>query len=133
MSRPSSSWELQSRDILSHRWAWKQREVIMSEHEELSIAIVGGGIGGLTAALSLLQAGVDVHVYERATTISELGAGIAVSPNATRILYRLGLSGALEAMGIKTFAWHFRRWDGGWTLLPPSPHAAGVAAFRLSP
>ena len=66
------------------------------EHKELSIAIVGGGIGGLSAALSLLRAGVDVHVYERARSISEIGAGIAVSPNATRILSRLGLADALE-------------------------------------
>ena len=85
--------------------------------KELSIAIIGGGIGGLSAALSLLDAGLDVHVYERARTISEIGAGIAVSPNATRILYRLGLARALETSGVKTLAWHYRRWDDGRTLL----------------
>ena len=85
--------------------------------KDLSIAIIGGGIGGLSAALSLLDAGVDVHVYERARTISEIGAGIAVSPNATRILYRLGLALALERSGVKTLAWRDRRWDDGRTLL----------------
>jgi salicylate hydroxylase len=101
----------------------------MLERKELSIAVVGGGIGGLTAALSLLQAGVDVHVYERARTISEIGAGIAVSPNATRILYRLGLSEPLETTSVKTGAWHYRRWDDGRTLLRSPLGAAVVAAF----
>jgi len=41
-----------------------------------SIAIIGGGIGGLGAALSLLQAGFDVHVYEQAKALREVGAGI---------------------------------------------------------
>jgi len=84
---------------------------------EPTIAIIGGGIGGLSAALSLLDAGLDVQVYERARTISEIGAGIAVSPNATRILHRLGLAQALESTAVKTLAWHDRRWDDGRTLL----------------
>ena len=82
-----------------------------------SVAIIGGGIGGLSAAISLLHAGVDVQVYERARTISEIGAGIAVSPNATRILDRLGLRQALESTGVKTLAWHDRRWNDGRTLM----------------
>src|SRR5438477_5032269 len=101
-------------------------------NKNLSIAIVGGGIGGLSAALSLLRAGVDVHVYERARTISEIGAGIAVSPNATRILYRLGLAEALRNMGVKTLAWHDRRWDDGRTLLW-SPLGETVEAAFGSP
>ena len=57
-----------------------------------SVGIIGGGIGGLSAALSLLRAGFDVHVYEQAPRISEIGAGIQISPNASRLLIRLGLS-----------------------------------------
>src|SRR6266516_3563556 len=87
------------------------------EQNEPSIAIIGGGIGGLSAALSLLRAGVEVQVYERARTISEVGAGIAVSPNASRILDRLGLTEALENAAVKPLAWHDRRWDDGRTLL----------------
>ena len=79
------------------------------KHKDLSVAIIGGGIGGLSAALSLLQAGVDAQVYERARSISEVGAGIAVSPNAARILCRLGLADGLENMVVKTLAWHSRR------------------------
>jgi salicylate hydroxylase len=82
-----------------------------------SVAIIGGGIGGLAAALSLLRAGLDVHVYERARKLSEVGAGIQVSPNASRILHGLGLADALANMGVKPLAIHQRRWDDGRTLL----------------
>ncbi|MFC7533818.1 FAD-dependent monooxygenase [Actinoplanes sp. GCM10030250] len=82
-----------------------------------SVAVIGGGIGGLTAAACLLQAGLDVHVYEQASRLSEVGAGVQVSPNASRILHRLGLAGPLAATGVKPLAWHQRRWDNGRTLL----------------
>ena len=52
--------------------------------KDISIAIIGGGIGGLTAAVSLLQAGFDVRVYEQARWLSEVGAGINIGPNASR-------------------------------------------------
>jgi salicylate hydroxylase len=80
------------------------------------VAIVGGGIGGLAAALSLLRAGLDVHVYEQAPEMREVGAGIQVSPNATRILHRLGLAETLAMVGVRPLALHQRRWDDGRTL-----------------
>jgi len=83
----------------------------------LSVGIAGGGIGGLTAALSLLQRGFDVHVYEQAGEFAEVGAGIQVSPNASRILHGLGLGDALAEMGVRPLAWRQRRWDDGRTLL----------------
>jgi salicylate hydroxylase len=82
-----------------------------------SIAVIGGGIGGLSAALSLLRAGFDVHVYEQASTLAEVGAGVQVSPNASRVLHRLGLAEPLARAGVKPLAWHQRRWDDGRTLL----------------
>jgi salicylate hydroxylase len=88
-----------------------------AQGKPLRVAVIGGGIGGITAALSLLRAGADVHVYERAKTLSEVGAGIQVSPNASRILHRLGLADALANMGVKPLAFHQRRWDDGRTLL----------------
>jgi salicylate hydroxylase len=94
-----------------------------------SIAIIGGGIGGLSAALSLLRAGLDVHVYERARKLSEVGAGIQVSPNASRILHGLGLADALAKMGVKPLAIHQRRWDDGRTLLRTPLGEAVEAAF----
>jgi salicylate hydroxylase len=94
-----------------------------------SVAIVGGGIGGMAAALSLLQAGFDVHVYERAATVSEVGAGIQVSPNASRVLHRLGLADDLARMGVRPLAWHQRRWDDGRTLLRADLGDAVIDAF----
>ena len=85
--------------------------------QALSVAVVGGGLGGLTAALALLQAGIDVHVYEQAGTLREIGAGVQISPNASRVLHRLGLAYALAQTGVKPLAWHQRRWDDGATLL----------------
>ena len=72
----------------------------------VSVGVIGGGIGGLSAALSLLDAGFDVHVYEQAPTLAEVGAGVQVSPNASRILHRLGLAGELARTGVRPLAWH---------------------------
>jgi salicylate hydroxylase len=82
-----------------------------------TIAVIGGGLGGSAAALSLLKAGFDVQVYERARVLREVGAGIVLTPNVTRILHRLGFAAALEALGIAPIAFHQRRWDDGRTLL----------------
>jgi salicylate hydroxylase len=49
---------------------------------QLSVGVVGGGIGGLTAALCLLRAGFDVQVYEQTSRLAAVGAGVQVSPNA---------------------------------------------------
>jgi len=57
----------------------------------VKIAIVGGGIGGMTLALSLLDAGLgDVEIYESAGAIKELGVGINILPHAVRELSELG-------------------------------------------
>jgi salicylate hydroxylase len=86
------------------------------QQRNLSIAIVGGGIGGLTAAISLLQAGFDVHVYEQARWLSEVGAGINIGPNASRLLIRLGLGPELAKVAFRSPAFHQRRWQDGRTL-----------------
>ncbi len=85
--------------------------------KKLTIAIVGGGIGGSAAALSLLKAGFDVQVYEQARELREVGAGIVVTPNATRVLYNLGFADALEKLGAVPDAIRQRRWDDGRTLM----------------
>ncbi len=81
------------------------------------MAVIGGGIGGLAAALSLLRAGFDVHIYEQARALRELGAGIVISPNATRILHGLGLADELAKAGVAPMAFRQRRWEDGRTLL----------------
>jgi salicylate hydroxylase len=95
----------------------------------LSVAVVGGGIGGLSAALSLLRAGFDVEVYEQSSTLGEVGAGVQLSPNASRVLHTVGLADALAASGVKPLAWHQRRWDDGRTLLRTPLAAPLEAAF----
>jgi 2-polyprenyl-6-methoxyphenol hydroxylase-like FAD-dependent oxidoreductase len=58
----------------------------------MRIAIVGGGIGGLTTALALKEFGFEAEVYEQAPVLLDVGAAIAVWPNALRVLERLGLA-----------------------------------------
>src|SRR3954469_1709396 len=64
--------------------------------------VIGGGIGGLTMALSLHQAGVGVRVYEAARDIAPLGVGINLQPTAVRELVELGLGAELAQTGIET-------------------------------
>ena len=84
--------------------------------KDIRIAIIGGGIGGLTTAISLLQAGFDVQVYEQSRLLSEVGAGINISPNASRILIRLGLGEECARVAFRSPFFHQRRWDDGRTL-----------------
>jgi salicylate hydroxylase len=67
----------------------------------LRAAIVGGGIGGIAAACSLRQRGVDVAVFEQAKALGEIGAGVLVLPNGLRQLERMGLRAALAAVGAR--------------------------------
>jgi salicylate hydroxylase len=99
--------------------------------KNVSIAIIGGGIGGSAAALSLLQSGFDVHVYEQKRAVREVGAGIVLTPNATRVLQGLGLGPDLEALAVAPTAWRQRRWDDGRTLLC-TPFAAPRGSRRPS-
>lgn len=69
---------------------------------KLSIAIVGGGIGGLVAAVALRDSGHAVTVYEQASEFREIGAGVTLHPNATRLLEKLGLGDALRKIGSPT-------------------------------
>ena len=66
-----------------------------------NIAIVGGGIGGLAAALALIRRGIDVDVYEQAPELRELGAGVQISANGSRVLHELGLAAALEKVQVE--------------------------------
>jgi 2-polyprenyl-6-methoxyphenol hydroxylase-like FAD-dependent oxidoreductase len=63
----------------------------MSGRERSEFLVIGGGIGGLTAALALARAGRPVRVLERAAQFGEIGAGLQVAPNASRVLDRLGV------------------------------------------
>ena len=74
----------------------------------LEVVISGGGIGGLTAALTCRCRGYDVTVCEQADEISEVGAGLQISPNASRLLGDLGLREAMEEASFKPDALELR-------------------------
>src|ERR1044071_4938447 len=79
------------------------------------VAIVGAGIGGLTAALALIREGIDVEVHEQAPELKELGAGVQISSNGTRVLYALGLGAACEKVGVVVAGKEIRLWSTGQT------------------
>ncbi|MBV8358228.1 MAG: FAD-dependent monooxygenase [Deltaproteobacteria bacterium] len=82
----------------------------------MRVIIIGAGIGGLVAALTMRRAGIEVEVFEQSAALREIGAGIQISPNASRILQRLGLASSMHEYGVRPLAVHIRRWDNGRTL-----------------
>lgn len=64
----------------------------------LHVLVAGAGIGGLTAALALLKRGIDVDVYEQAGELREVGAGLQLGANGSRVPYALGLGPDLEPL-----------------------------------
>ena len=77
------------------------------------VAIIGGGIGGLTAALSLQHFGVPVRVFEQARALREIGAGVTVTPNAMSVLDFLGIGQALAEQAGETLRYSVRSADDG--------------------
>lgn len=82
------------------------------------IGIIGGGIGGLTAALALLRKGFDVTVFEQASVLAEVGAGLQISPNGVRVLCMLGLEKELLEICFEPEGKEIRLWNTGdtWKL-----------------
>ena len=68
--------------------------------KDIQIAIIGAGIGGMTAAVTLAQKGFKINVFEQAPELSEVGAGLTVTPNATKGLIYLGLGEAMNKIGM---------------------------------
>lgn len=89
----------------------------------LRVLIAGGGIGGLTAAAALLQKGIDVEVYEQARELREVGAGVQLAANATRVLYALGVGEELKALSCEAQGKEIRHWRTGeaWKLFDLGP------------
>ncbi len=76
----------------------------------LRVAVIGAGIGGLAAACALRQCGFEVELYDRATELGEVGAGLQLGPNAVKVLRGLGLEPALgtfafEPTNIVSLSW----------------------------
>jgi len=92
----------------------------------MQVAIAGGGIGGMTLALSLLDAGIDdVDVYESAPILKELGVGINVLPHAVRELTELGLLDELSGIGLPTAELEYYSKHGQLVWREPRGLAAG--------
>src|SRR5215472_8448440 len=79
------------------------------------VVVVGAGIGGLAAALALLKRGIDVQVYEQSSELKEVGAGIQISSNGTRVLFALGLEAALAKVQVRPERRELRHWSTGET------------------
>ena len=67
----------------------------------LRAVVVGGGLGGMAAAVALAQAGIGVRVYEQARRLTEVGAGVSLAPNGLRVLERFGVGEGIGRMGAR--------------------------------
>ena len=84
------------------------------------IAIIGGGIGGLTAAVALARRGMAAEVYEQAPVLEEVGAGVGLWPNAMTALEPIGLAGKVARLAVKVGRQGLRRSDGSWLMCFPA-------------
>ena len=84
----------------------------------MRILIAGAGLGGLTAGLALIKRGFEVCIVEQAHALKEVGAGVQLSPNCTRALFKLGLEAVLMAAASETAGKEIRLWNSGqcWPL-----------------
>ena len=95
------------------------------------IAIVGAGLGGLTAALALIRRGFDVIVYEQAAALTEVGAGLQLSANGTCVLFDLGLEPAVMQAAVIPAEKVIRLWDTGqaWKAFDAGSVSAALYGF----
>jgi len=87
----------------------------------MKILIIGGGIGGLTAALSLLRAGFDARVYEQAPHLGEVGAGLTLSRGALACCAHLGIAEAVHASLAPATGFSYLHYQTGAVLVPATP------------
>jgi salicylate hydroxylase len=83
------------------------------------VAIVGGGLGGAAAALALHRRGIEVAIYEKAPELSEIGAGLNVSPNALKAFRYLGIEDAAIAVGVQSLEQVIRSFRSGRVIARP--------------
>jgi salicylate hydroxylase len=85
------------------------------EAKQAKVLIAGAGIGGLVAGLSMLQRGIDVEIFEQAAELRELGAGVQLSANGTRVLIALGLEQEMQAIAAEPAGKQIRLFSTGRT------------------
>ena len=95
----------------------------------IRVAVLGAGLGGLTCALALARSGFNVAVYEQAPVLGEVGAGITLSPNASRIVRHLGLADELARLGVIPGKQWTQHWQTGEVLLEYERGPALMATY----
>ena len=93
------------------------------------VLIIGAGIGGLTAALALLERGIKVSVFERVGELKEIGAGFHCTPNGMRVLYALGLRDAVDRVAVRLEDRDIRLWNTGQSWKLPGHGAESEARY----
>src|SRR3954470_7161584 len=92
---------------------WRKHMPVGTDTHGLRIAIVGGGIGGLTLALALRQRGMTAGAFEQAPQLTEIGAAVALSANSSRELRRLGVLDGITAALTEPSELIYRGWRDG--------------------
>src|SRR5215472_2926882 len=95
------------------------------------VAIIGGGIGGLTAANALSRAGIEVAVYEAAAELKEIGAGVALHPNAMKVLRAIGVEGNVREVAGQSSGRVMRNWKTG-RVIARTSRDQQVATFGIA-
>ena len=95
------------------------------------VAIIGGGIGGATAGCALAQAGLEVYIYESAPELKEIGAGVALHPNAMRVLKMIGVEGEVRRLAGRSEWSVTRNWKTG-RVISRISRAHQAQSFGLS-
>lgn len=99
---------------------------------KLKVALIGGGIGGLAAAVSLRQRGMDVQVFERSAQMKEVGAGLRLTPNALKALRAMGLEDEAVAVGVRIERGETLSWRSGRLISVQDTSAARFGATVLT-
>jgi 2-polyprenyl-6-methoxyphenol hydroxylase-like FAD-dependent oxidoreductase len=96
---------------------------------DLDVVICGAGIGGMAAAAALRHQGISTTVLEQAPQLGEIGAGLQLGPNATRVLHHLGLSEAMDKVSIEVQETVNRRWQDGSIIAKTTLGASATARY----
>jgi salicylate hydroxylase len=98
----------------------------------MKVLIAGAGLGGLAAALAMLRRSIDVEIYEQASELKEVGAGVQISANGTGVLFALGLEESVRKWGVHAVDKEIRLWNTGrsWSLFSTLRPASGGERYR---
>lgn len=108
--------QLRSAPIVTIPYRW----VLTLPAMGVKIAVIGGGIGGLTAAIALARQGMTVEVYEQAAELREVGAGVGLWPNAMAAFEQIGLADRVAKLAAQVDRQGLMQPDGSWLLCLPA-------------